>query len=151
MSTCTFIAADIPLREVTPSKEYFVHIDFDKGMIDDGGDNDHFFLKSFYDVQDYTDRKYGVYLEWHYTDERAKAVLKYIKETLEKTEYVELWHIWLMDYYDYEESPLIKKRTVSVGEMTIRDIYELDNADIWNCPDKHLPSRPSFYCLKITR
>jgi hypothetical protein len=151
MSVCTFIAADIPLREVTPSKEYFVHIDVDKGMIDDGGADDNFFLNSFYDVQDYTDRKYGVCLEWHYTDERAEKILKYIKETLEKTDYVELWHIWLMDCYDYEESPVIKKRTVSVGEMTIRDIYELDNADIWNCQDKHLPSRPSFYCLKITR
>lgn len=151
MSVCTFIAADTPLQEVAPSKEYPVHIDIDNGIIDDGGADDNFFLFSFRDVQDYTDKKYGVYLEWYYTDGRAEQILKYIRATLGKTESVELWHVWLMDYYEYEDSPVIKKRTISIGEMTIRDIYELDNAVIWNCPDKHMPGRPSFYCLKVIR
>ncbi len=109
------------------------------------------FLLPFQDVQDYTDKKYGVYLEWNYTDGRAEQILKYIGAALEKTELVELWHVWLMDYYEYEDSPVIHKRTISIGEITIRDIYELDNAEIWNSPDKHIPSRPSFYCLKINR
>jgi len=151
VSVCTFIAADIPLQEVTPSKEYPLHIDLDKGIIDDGGADDNFCLLSFYDVQDYTDKKYGVCLEWHYTDGRAEQILKYIRTVLEKTELVELWHVWLMDYCEYEDSPVIHKRTISIGDITIRDIYELDNADIWNSPDKNIPSRPSFYCLKITR
>lgn len=151
MSVCKFIAADIPLQEVAPSKDYPVHIDIDNGIIDDGGADDNFFLLPFPDVQDYTDKKYGVYLEWNYTDGRAEQILKYIRAALEKTELVELWHVWLMDYYEYEDSPVIHKRTISIEEMTIRDIHELDNAEIWNSPDKHIPSRPSFYCLEITR
>lgn len=74
-----------------------------------------------------------------------------MKEVLEKTESIELWHVWLMDYYEYEDSPVIKKRTISISEMTIQDIKELDNAEIWNSPDKQIPSRPSFYCWLITR
>ena len=151
MSVCTFVAADIPLQEVEPSKEYPLHIDLDKGIIDDGGADDNFFLLPFQDVQDYSDKKYGVYLEWDYTDGRAEQILKYLRTVLEKTELVELWHVWLMDYYEYEDSPVIHKQTISIKKMTIQDIDELDKADIWTGPDKQIPSRPSFYCLKITR
>ena len=151
MSVCTFIAADIPLQEVAPSKKYPIHIDLNKGSIEDGGADDNFYLLTFPDVQDYTDKKYGVYLEWYYTDGRAEQILNYMKEVLEKVESIELWHVWLMDYYEYEDSPVIKNRTISIGEMTIRNIYEMDNADIWNSPDKYIPSRPSFYRLIITR
>lgn len=151
MSVCTFIAADIPLQEMAPSKEYPIHIDIDKGIIDDGGADDNFFLFSFPDVRDYTDKKYGVYLEWYYTDGRAEQILKYLNSVLDKTESLELWHVWMMDYCEYEDSPVIKKRTVSIDDMTIRDIYELDNAEIWNSPDKNIPSRPAFYRLLVTR
>ena len=151
MSVCKFIAADVPLQEVRPSKDYPVHIDIDNRTIDDGGTDDNFFLFPFKDVRDYTNKKHGVCLEWNYTEGRAELILDYIKENLKKTEEIELWHVWLMDYYEYEESPVIKKRTISISEMTIQDIKELDNAEIWNHPDKHLPVRPSFYCIKVGR
>lgn len=151
MSVCTFIAADIPLQEVAPLKEYPIHIDIDNGIIDDGGADGNFYLRLFPDVGDYTDKKYGVSLEWNYTDGRAEQILNYMRDALEKAESIELWHVWLMSYYEYEESPMIKKRTLSIGEMTIQDMKEMDCADIWNKPDKQLPGRPSFYCLKITR
>lgn len=92
------MAADIPLQEVKPLKDYPIHIDIDKEIIDDGGADDNFFLLSFSDI-----------------------------------------------------SPVIHKRMISIKEMTIRDIREWDNAEIWNKPDKQLPGRPSFYCLVITR
>jgi len=151
MSVCTFIASDYPLAEVVPTQDYPMEINVDTGMIYDGGADDNYFLLAFRDVADYTDKKYGVYLEWNYTEGRAEQILNYIRAALENTELVELWHVWLMDYYEYEDSPVIHKQTISIGEMTIRDIFELDNADIWNSPDKHIPSRPSFYCLKVTR
>lgn len=149
MSVCTFIASDSPLREVTPSKEYSVEINLDNGTINDGGADDNFFLLTFEKVSDYTDKKYGVYLEWDYTDGRAEQILNYIIEELKETESVEFWHVWLMDFYEYEDSPVIHKRTISIEEMTIQDIKEIDNSDIWNKLDKQIPSRPSFYCLKI--
>lgn len=151
MSACRFIAADTPLEEIQPTKEYELHIELDNGIIEDGGADDNFFLLSFSDVKDFTDKSYGVKLEWNYTDGRAHQVLRYLEEVLDNTEVVELWHVWLMDYYEYEDSPVIHKRTVSIKEMTICDLYKLDNADIWNSPDKNTPSRPSFYCLRITR
>ena len=151
MSVCKFIAADIPLQEVRPSKDYPVHVDIDNGTIYDGGADDNYFLLSFGAVSDYTNKKHAVYLEWNYTDGRAEQILEYIKENLKKTEEIELWHVWLMDYYEYEDSPVIHKRRISIKELTIRDIKEWDNAEIWNHPDKHLPGRPSFYCIKVGR
>ena len=151
MSVSTFIASDYPLQEAAPEQEYSYEINIDTGTIYDGGMDDNYFLFSFPDVSDYTNKKYGVYLEWDYTDGRAEQILKYIRDALEKAEIVELWHVWLGDYYEYEDSPVIHKRTVSIREMTIQDIKEIDNADIWNHPDKYIPSRPSFYCLRIER
>jgi len=151
MSVCTFIASACPLPEAVPSQEYPHEINIDTGTIYDGGADDNYFLLAFRDVSDYTDKKYGVYLEWDYTDGRAEQILKYMRAALEKTESIELWHVWLGDYYEYEDSPVIHKRTLKIDEMTVRDIYELDHAEIWNHPDKYMPSRPSFYCLKIER
>ena len=132
MSVCTFIASNCQLKE-------------------DRVPEDNFFLLPFHDVSEYTDMKYGVYLEWDYTDGRAEQVLKYMRDALEETEQIEFWHVWLDDYYEYEDSPVVHKRTISIKEMTIQDIRELDGADIWNKPDKQIPSRPSFYRLIIIR
>ena len=46
MSVCTFIASNFPLKEVALEKEY-----------------DNYYLLPFNGVSDYTDMKYGVYLE----------------------------------------------------------------------------------------
>ncbi len=152
MSVCTFLAADTPLPEVTPSQEYPCHIRMENGVvtIEDGGADDNYFLKHFRDVSCYTDRKHGVHLEWHYTDGRAKQLIAYIKTALQHTDVVELWHIWLGDYYDFEDSPVIHRQTISVDKLTAEDIKDIDSAKLWNTPDKQYPNRPSFYCLTIT-
>ncbi len=151
MSVCTFLASDYELPTVAPSQDYPLHINIDEGTIYDGGADDNFFLYNFEDVQSYTNKKYGVYLEWNYTDGRAEQIIKYIKNILENADSVQLWHVWLMDYYEYEDSPVIRKRTASISEITVADIKELDSAEIWNSPDKYIPSRPSFYCLEIKK
>ena len=79
------------------------------------------------------------------------AEIKLFTSCFEKTELVEMWHVWLMDYYEYEDSPVIKKKFISIEKMTIQDIHELVIADIWNSPDRNISSRPSFYCMVITR
>lgn len=151
MSICTFIASDYPLPVVAPLQDYPLEINIDNGTIYDGNADDNFFLHVFEDVHRYTDKKYAVWLEWNYTDGRAKQILKYIKEALHDTDCLELWHVWLMDYYEYEDSPVIHNRTISLKELTAKDIEEFDNAEIWNEPDKRYPSRPSFYRLTIRR
>ena len=150
MSSCRFIASDMPLLEFAPSKDYPLEINIDNGTIYDGDADDNYFLISFASVKDYTDKNYGVFLEWNYTDGRAKLIIEYIKTALQKSDIIEFWHVWL-DYYEFENRPFIHKKTISIGELTTEHIKEIDNAKIWNTPDKMYPERPSFYCLTITR
>ena len=150
MSVCRFIAFDLPLSEFAPSQNYPVKIDIDKGTIDDGGADDNYFLISFDRVKDYTDKEYGVYLEWNYTDGRAKQIIDYIKTALQKSDSIEFWQVWLMDY-EFEDRPFVHRKTISIDELTIEHIKEIAIADTWNKSDKMYPQRPSFYCLTITR
>ena len=151
LSNCIFFASDYPLPEVVPSQKYSVEVNVDNGTIEDGGADDNFFLYRLEVIPNCTDKPYAVCLEWNYTDGRAEQIVKYIKEILKKTESMELWHIWLMDYYEYEDSPVIRKKVIQIDEMTMETIKELDNTKIWNCPDKYIPSSPSFYCFTVKR
>lgn len=152
MSICLFLASDVPMPEVIPPQEYLVHVDTDKGTIFDGNGDDNFSLLSFANVTDYTDKAYGVCLEWvYYTDGRARKVIEYIKKVLKETDCVEMWCVWLADYYEYEDRPFIHNKSISVADLTETNIKEMDCAEIWNKPDKHYPDRPSFYRLTIHR
>ena len=151
MSACRFIASNTPLTEFVPSKDYPVKIDIDKGTINDGGADDNYSLLTFDNVKDYTDKEYGVSLEWNYTDGRAEQIVEYIRTALLKTDSIEFWSVWLMGYYEYEDRPYIHRKTISIEELTTEHIKEIDNAEIWNTPDKMYPERPSFYCLTVTR
>lgn len=151
MSVCRFIASNLPLAEFAPSKEYPVKFDIDKGIIDDGGADENYYLMTFDNVKDYTNKDFGVYLEWNYSDGRAKQIVEYIRSVLRKADSVEFWKVCLMDYYEYEDRPYIHKKTIPIKELTIEMIKEIDCSVIWNTPDKTYPQRPSFYCLTITR
>lgn len=151
MSACTFLASDAPLKEVTPSQDYPLAINIDEGTICDGSADDNFSLCAFQDVEDYTDKKYAVSLEWRYTEGRAKRIVEYIKTALQETDTIELWHVWLMGYYEFEDRPFVHRRTVGIDALTAETIRQIEAAEIWNVPDKQYPERPSFYCVTITR
>jgi len=151
MSACILIASDFPLPEAAPSQEYPLEVNIDNGTIYDGDADDNFYLNTFADVREYTDREYGVCLEWNYTDGRAGRLIEYIKNVLQNTDSVELWRVWLMDFYEFEDRPFLHRKVISVRELTAAHIREIDHAVIWNTPDKMYPERPSFYCLTITR
>ena len=106
MSVCTFIASDYPLTEIEPSQDYPLDIHIDDGTVHDGGADDNYCLYTFTDVEDYTEKRNAVYLEWNYTDGRAKQIIAYIKNALQNTDSIELWHVWLMDCYEFEDSPV---------------------------------------------
>ncbi len=150
MSACRFIASDSPLTEFAPSQDYPLEINIDNGTIYDGGADDNYFLSFFESVKDYTNKNYGVYLEWNYTDGRAKQIIEYIKNALQKSDRIEFWHVWL-DYYEFENRPFVQRKSITINELTTEYIKEIDSAAIWNTPDKMYPERPSFYCLTITR
>lgn len=153
MSVCTFIAADCPLPERKPSQEYPLCVNVDEGTIYDGDADDNFFLSRFDDVSGYTEKAYGVYLQWHYTEGRAWQVIKYIKAALCHTDSVELWHIWLdvyLDVYEWEERPMIRTAEVSIADLAPEDLLELEHQEIWNASPR-FKDRPTFYCLRIIR
>ena len=82
MSICTFIASDSPLAAYEPTTKYPVKIDMDSGTIDDGGADDNYCLLPFADAGSYTDKQYGLCLEWNYTDGRADRIIEYIRQIL---------------------------------------------------------------------
>ena len=155
MSVCTFIASDFPLKEVVPVRDYPLEINLDDGEMYDGDADDNYSLFPFTDVWEYTDKKYGVHLEWnYYTEGRAKQLIEYLKNVLRDTDPVELWRVWLGvsdEFDDFEDSPVIHRQTISIDELTVKHIEEIDRSDVWNTPDKTHPNRPSFYCLEIRR
>ncbi len=149
MSICTFLAANCYLPEVAPSKEYPLYINVDNGTIYDGDADDNYYLHQFNDVKSYTDKEYGIWLDWaYYTKGRARKILDYIRAALQHTDCVEIWHVWLMDYYEYHERPVVRAYTVSILTLTVDDIQRLDAAEVWNNSDQN---RASFYCLRVTQ
>ena len=151
MSACMFIASDYPLPEAAPSREYPLEINIDTGTVFDGGADDNYFLNSFIDVGDYCDKQYGASLEWEYTDGRAERIIEYIKDALRYTDCVELWRVWLGTWFDYEDSPVVHRSTVISDELSADHIKAVNDAVIWNKPDKNNPNRPSHYCLRIIK
>lgn len=149
MSVCTFIAANCPMDEVRPPKEYPLEINIDTGAVFDGDADDNFFLYHFRFVSDYTDKAYGVSLEWSYfTEGRAKQVLKYIGSVLQHTDSVEVWIVWQNGgYYEYDERPIIRKKTLHLDEVVPEDIRALNDAEVWD--DKF--NRPVWSCLEILK
>jgi hypothetical protein len=138
------------MNEVRPSKKYPLKINIDEGTIDDGDADDNFYLWKFCEVYDYTDKKYGLRLDCaYYTEGRAKLILKYISDVLSRTDTIEVWHVWLDYGYDeYDERPIIKKKTLHIDEISPEDIREFDNAVIW---ENSYSIRPIFYCWEIIK
>ena len=148
MSNCVFIASDKPLPEVRPSQDYPLHINVDTGILFDGGADDNFSLLDFGEVGLYCKKKYGVFLELpQYTDGRARQIMDYIQSALLQTDCVEIWNVWLLGYWEYDERPYIRKSAIRMEELTIGDMKEIISAENWNNNDNN---RPSFYCLEIT-
>lgn len=70
-----------------------------------------------------------------------------IKKALTKSDSVELGKVWLMDYYEYDERPYYKKKQVAVNDLSVEDIREITEADVWGKGN----DRPVYYCLKINK
>lgn len=149
MSNCVFIASDRPLPEVRAPKDYPFHINLDNGTIFDGGADDNYNLLAFDEVDLYCKKKYGVYLELpQFTEGRARGIMDYIRAVLLQADCVEIWNVWLMGNWEYDDRPYIRKSTIHMEELTVDDMKEIINAENWDNKDKN---RPSFYCLEIIR
>ena len=85
------------------------------------------------------------------TDGRANRILEYIRSALAHKETIEIWKVWLMDYYEEEDYPVIRKRMLSVDKLSIQDIKALDEQNVWCSPDKRNSGRTLFSCLVVDR
>ncbi|MCQ2432456.1 MAG: hypothetical protein MJ175_07625 [Clostridia bacterium] len=149
MSVCTLIAADCPLAKVAPEKDYPVDINLDTGEIHDGGEDDNFYLTPYPDISFCSDKAYGVTLEWNYTPGRAKRVISYIRDIVERAGSAELIRAWLDYFYDnFDERPIYKRQEIRVVDLTEEMLKALDEADPWSGRDR---MRPVFTCLRITQ
>ena len=148
MSLYTFLASDSPLPTVKAPAGYPLNINVDTGVIYDGDADDNFSLYRFRDVKLYTGKEYGVWLEWRYTDGRAEKLIDYIRENLNNTDCIELWYVWLTDYYEYDERPVIYRQTISIDKISPADIKELTTREIWKSLDS---IRPHHYCIEIKK
>lgn len=83
--------------------------------------------------------------------DRQKKIMEYIKTALQHTNSIELWHVWLMDYYEFEDRPFLHQSVLPFSQLSPAHLQALEDSEIWNTPDKQYPNRPSFYCLTITR
>ena len=121
-----------------------VVFDIDKGEIRDGALDDDFALFCADGLDSiFTGKKYTVGLEWHYyTEGRARQVIDYIRENLQHTDTVELWHIWMGSC----EKPLIRSRTVSIHALTPEDIRALMDG----CVAEEFYDIPIQYRIVIT-
>ena len=59
-----------------------------------------------------------------YTNGRANQIIEYIKTALQKSDVIEFWHVWLMDYYEFEGRPFIHRKAISVYELTTEHIRD---------------------------
>ena len=90
-------------------------------------------------------------VEAEMTEEAAEQLLERIREALGSAETVELWRVWLMDYYEFEDRPYQHTFIRRFCDLTPEEVRAVADAEVWNKPDKDYPERPSFYRLIITR
>jgi len=113
-------------------------IDADGGGLDD----DFSIFKLSDETEDvYTEKKYRAYVEWAIcTKGRCQKLIDYIREQLTHTDEIELWNIWMGN----GDRPHIKKRTISIDELTPDEVIDLEGKDV-------LSELPTQYCFVITR
>ena len=145
MSVCTFLASDVPLEGWRPSQDDPFSVNLD------GGEDDCFFSYPFSEVRTYTSKPFGVVLSWNGSERSARKIMEYIKMAIQKADSIELWHVWLTDYYEFEDRPFLHQKVLAFSQLSPAHLQALEDAEIWNTPDKQYPNRPSFYCLTITR
>ena len=115
----------------------------DDKLIREDFDDDFSLLEMDYDLKKYSNKKFGVYIEWSFpTNSKAQNVAKYIQKILEETDNVEIWCVWLSE----SKPPLIKTTTIKSDELEAKHIMVLANADIWNNTDDEVPT---YYCLNV--
>ncbi len=130
MSVCTFLATNVPLPEVLPKSD----------------EDDSFFLFPFDEAGLYTNQKHALLPEWNCTEEQSHRLIQYLREALRSAETVELWHVWLVDGWDYEDRPVFRHASLAIDDLLPEHLRELDDKEVLE-----RAGRSTAYCLSITK
>lgn len=142
MSLCTFLAAACDLPEKMRPDGCIPELGPTQAADEDYG------LYAFPDFDGHTALPHAVCLEWDgFTPGRAEHLIAYLRAALERCERVELWHVWLTGYCEYDERPFRKTKRVSLRDLTPHDLEAICEFDVW-AQDQ---TRPTDVCLIITR
>lgn len=113
----------------------------ENGAIDDGDFPDDFTIDPMEkDSSMQTAKPYCAQVQWRFTEKRAERLIAYLKERLEETESLELWHGWL----DGSAIHPVRKKEISIHALTTADIAALEEADTGTEPCIH-------FCLSIQK
>lgn len=119
-------------------RDVVIHED---GTVEDGNFPDDFSVfPTEKDISMQTKKPYCAQIQWHFTRERAEGLILYLKEQLQDTEDVELWHGWL----DNDASHPVQRKEISIDALTAADIAALEAADVVAKPLIH-------FCLSIRK
>lgn len=142
MSLCTFLAAACDLPEKMRPDGCIPELGPAQAADEDYG------LYAFPDFDGHTALPHAVCLEWDgFTPGRAEHLIAYLRAALERCERVELRHVWLTGYCEYDERPFRKTKRVSLRDLTPHDLEAICEFDVW-AQDQ---TRPTDVCLIITR
>ncbi len=130
LSVCTFLAANVPLPEVLPKSD----------------EDDSFFLFPFDEAGLYTDQTHALLLEWNCTEEQSRSLIQYLRDVLRSAETVELWCVWLVDGWDYEDRPVFRRASLAIDDLLPEHLRELDDKEVLDGA-----GRSTAYCLHITQ
>ena len=135
MSMLTYIASDAVLKEAAVREEP----DYSHALWDDG-----FCIVPLEGAVDdvWTEKKYTAALEWDYSEQRARYVIDYLREVLERTDEAEVWHIWM----GFGERAIVRTRHLTVDTIAPADLQWLDTRSVWETAD----GIPVQYCLVVS-
>ena len=113
-------------------------------IIDDGGHDDDLAILPLEKSADiFTQKPYCVCLEWQFTKGRANRLIEYLREHLEHTTELEIWHIWMMNHDNDDYPPKIRNSKTSIDGLTADDIEKIEATEPWREPITH-------YCFTIS-
>lgn len=82
----------------------------------------------------YSEKKYFASLEWTYSESRAEKLIEYIQNHLKFAEEIELWEIWIGDWFD-EPKPALKVLRISADDLAVSDIEKTFNKGSFEFPE----------------
>jgi DNA-binding transcriptional regulator GbsR (MarR family) len=112
MSLFQFIACDNVLPELYSAKKRFPNGEMKKcfDTNEDFTDIEIICLNNEYydDIPYYSSKKHVYSLVWDYSDDNCKKLWQYLKDIRYEDMEIEIWSIWLCDYYKLEDEILTK-------------------------------------------